>query len=130
MRRHLCAAFFSGKIGHSERSEESRPRHEENEILRCAQNDGIAYLPENMAAHPSSCAAFFSGKIGHSERSEESRPRREENEILRCAQNDGIAYLPENMAAHRHLSLSTYFSLLGRMSQIQRQPFRHRRTAK
>ncbi len=45
-----CAAFFSGKIGHSERSEESRPRHEENEILRCAQNDGIAYLPENMAA--------------------------------------------------------------------------------
>ncbi len=52
--RNLCAAFFSGKIGHSERSEESRPRHEENEILRCAQNDGIAYLPENMAAHRNS----------------------------------------------------------------------------
>ncbi len=32
-----CAAIFSGKIGHSERSEESRPRREENEILRCAQ---------------------------------------------------------------------------------------------
>ncbi len=46
-----CAAIFSGKIGHSERSEESRPRRKENEILRCAQNDGIAYLPENMAVH-------------------------------------------------------------------------------
>ncbi len=75
----MCAAIFSGKIGHSERSEESRPRREENEILRCDQNDGVAYLPENMAAHASmkrltvGLAIFFIFALTHGHAAENNQ---------------------------------------------------------
>ncbi len=45
-----AGTYAAGFSRHSERSEESRHRRED-EILRCAQNDKIAYPPENPAAH-------------------------------------------------------------------------------